>query len=211
MSRILDLQQKAQSLLETHQSDIDRELSNAIKQILSDMKATVRSEAQSLSTSIDSTRQTLSTKQSEATAEILTTIEQSVAQTKKQYRTAIADLQQQQQLELEHLKASLQASSQFSQDVVQKAKLKKALFTSNLALISLACIMLISAICLGYVSKSKYTDIKAMQNKVEYLKSQGGSMNIQKCGNEKKWRWCVQIDPKAQLYNNNYAVVQETN
>ena len=72
--------------------------------------------------------------------------------------------------------------------------------------------MLISSIALGYVSKSKYNDINEMQNKVDYLKSQGGSLNVQKCGNEKDWRWCVQIDPTVEkLYNNKFAVVQETN
>ncbi|WP_332971117.1 hypothetical protein, partial [Clostridioides difficile] len=64
----------------------------------------------------------------------------------------------------------------------------------------------------GYVSKSKYSDITAMENKVEYLKSEGGSLNIRKCGDEKDWRWCVQIDPTVEkLYNNKFAVVQETN
>ncbi len=63
----------------------------------------------------------------------------------------------------------------------------------------------------GYVSKSKYSDITEMENKVQWLKSQGASLNIQKCGTEKKWDWCVQIDPKAQQYSNNMRIVQETN
>ena len=46
----------------------------------------------------------------------------------------------------------------------------------------------------------------------QYLKSEGGSLNIRKCGDEKDWRWCVQIDPTVEkLYNNKFAVVQETN
>ena len=36
-----------------------------------------------------------------------------------------------------------------------------------------------------------------MENKVQWLKSQGASLNIQKCGTEKKWDWCVQIDESA--------------
>ena len=38
------------------------------------------------------------------------------------------------------------------------------------------------SIALGYVSKSKYNDINEMQNKVDYLKSQGGSMFTMECG-----------------------------
>ncbi|MEG0198868.1 MAG: hypothetical protein RR676_17225, partial [Acinetobacter sp.] len=76
---------------------------------------------------------------------------------------------------------------------------------------SIALILLISSFALAYVSKSKYSDIQAMQNKVDYLKSEGGSLNIQKCGTEKEWRWCVQIDPTEKPYSNNMRVVKETN
>jgi hypothetical protein len=55
-------------------------------------------------------------------------------------------------------------------------------FTSNIVLASIALILLISSIALGYVSKSKYNDINEMQNKVDYLKSQGGSMFTMECG-----------------------------
>jgi hypothetical protein len=88
---------------------------------------------------------------------------------------------------------------------------EKSPFSSNIVLALIALTLLISSICLGYVSKSKYSDITAMENKVEYLKSKG-SLNIRKCGDEKDWRWCVQIDPTVEkLYNNKFAVVQETN
>ena len=50
---------------------------------------------------------------------------------------------------------------------------EKSPFSSNIVLISIACISLISSICFGYVSKSKYNEINEMQNKVDYLKSQG--------------------------------------
>jgi hypothetical protein len=59
--------------------------------------------------------------------------------------------------------------------------------------------------------QSKYNDIKNRWNKVIYLKQNGGSMNIQQCGDKKTARLCVQIDPEAPLYNNNFMIVQETN
>jgi hypothetical protein len=53
--------------------------------------------------------------------------------------------------------------------------------------------LLISSIALGYVSKSKYNDINEMQNKVDYLKSQGGSMITMECGG----KLCVELDPNV--------------
>ena len=81
--------------------------------------------------------------------------------------------------------SELAAMNGLSQETAQAAKLRKTLISSNIALISLACITLISSICFGYVSKSKYSDITEMENKVQWLKSQGASLNIQKCGTEK--------------------------
>ena len=121
-------------------------------------------------------------------------------------------LQESLKAQIKSMNADLQTLSGLSQATAEQAKLKKALFSSNIVLALIALTLLISSICLGYVSKSKYSDITAMENKVEYLKSEGGSLNIRKCGDEKDWRWCVQIDPTVEkLYNNKFAVVQETN
>ena len=88
---------------------------------------------------------------------------------------------------------------------------EKALFSSNIILASIALILLITSISFAYISNSKYNDIKAMEAKVIYLKQNGGSMNIQKCGDSKTARLCVQVDPTAPAYSNNFVVVQETN
>ena len=101
--------------------------------------------------------------------------------------------------------SELAAVEQLEPKTAQAAKLKKTLITSNIALISLACITLISSICLGYVSKSKYSDITEMENKVQWLKSQGASLNIQKCGTEKKWDWCVPDRPESAAVQQQYA------
>ena len=95
--------------------------------------------------------------------------------------------------------SELAAVERLEPETAQAAKLKKTLITSNIALISLACITLISSICLGYVSKSKYNDIQAMQNKVDYLKSQGEHDN-----NNVRRKLCVELDPKYQ--DMNYAL-----
>ena len=83
-------------------------------------------------------------------------------------------LQESLKAQIKSMNADLQTLSGLSQATAEQAKLKKALFSSNIVLALIALTLLISSICLGYVSKSKYSDITAMENKVEYLKSEGG-------------------------------------
>ena len=147
MSKILDLQKRANNLLSQHQNDIDEKLNSEISQIFKDMRNTVQSEAQSLSSSIDSTKTDIQQKQSEATNEILQQIDQTTAQTKKQQQQGMTALLQEQQQQIKQLQANLQQLNGLSQETAKAAKLKKTLITSNIVLISLACITLISSIC----------------------------------------------------------------
>ena len=108
---------------------------------------------------------------------------QNLAQLLQQQTQETATLLNQQAEQLEQLKAQSAQLNSMSQGIAETAKIKKTLFTSNIVLASIALILLISSIALGYVSKSKYNDINEMQNKVDYLKSQGGSMFTMECGN----------------------------
>ena len=108
MSKILDLQKRANNLLSQHQNDIDEKLNSEISQIFKDMRNTVQSEAQSLSSSIDSTKTDIQQKQSEATNEILQQIDQTTAQTKKQQQQGMTALLQEQQQQIKQLQANLQ-------------------------------------------------------------------------------------------------------
>ena len=76
MNKILELQQKAQSLQEKHQSDIDKKLNSEMQAIFNDTERTLSEKAQSLMTSIDTTQTTIQAKQSESTAQITQQIEQ---------------------------------------------------------------------------------------------------------------------------------------
>ena len=171
MSRILDLQKKANDLLLQHQSDIDEKLNSEISQIFKDMRNTVRSEAQSLSSSIDSTKADIQQKQSEATNEILQQINKTTAQTKQQQQQGMNDLLQSQQQQIKQLQANLQQLNDLSQDIEQAASIKKTLTRSNTALILLACTMLISSICLAYVSKSKYNEMQARSARLQQIEA----------------------------------------
>ena len=117
------------------------------------------------------------------------------------------EMQESLQLQIQALKKDLQTLSALSQATAEQAKLKKALFSSNIVLASIALIFVISSICLGYVSKSKYSDINEMQKKVEYLKSRGGSMNISNCDNQ----LCIQIDTSKPNYQDGFRIVKEIN
>ncbi|PHT25142.1 hypothetical protein T459_35756 [Capsicum annuum] len=118
---------------------------------------------------------------------------QNLAQLLQQQTQETATLLNQQAEQLEQLKAQSAQLNSMSQGIAETAKIKKTLFTSNIVLASIALILLISSIALGYVSKSKYNDINEMQNKVDYLKSQGGSMFTMECGG----KLCVELDPNV--------------
>ena len=212
MSRTSDILNKAKILREQHQKNIDEKLKADMQTALKYTESFVNQRVDIISNDLEqeieqtqkSLQDSLQGKQTRIQANINTMGENLSKDTKA--------LQESLQAQIKSMNADLQTLSGLSQATAEQAKLKKALFSSNIVLISIACISLISSICFGYVSKSKYNEINEMQNKVDYLKSQGGSLNVQKCGNEKDWRWCVQIDPTVKkLYNNKFAVVQETN
>ena len=122
---------------------------------------------------------------------------QNLAQSLQRQTKETSDLLNQQQQQLKQLKAQSDQLNSMSQEIAKTAKIKKTLFTSNIVLASIALIFIISSLLLAYVSKSKYNDIQAMQNKVDYLKSQGGSMMTTTCGG----KLCVELDPKYQKAN----------
>ena len=125
MSKILDLQKRANNLLSQHQNDIDEKLNSEISQIFKDMRNTVQSEAQSLSSSIDSTKTDIQQKQSEATNEILQQIDQTTAQTKKQQQQGMTALLQEQQQQIKQLQANLQQLNGLSQENSQSSQIKE--------------------------------------------------------------------------------------
>ena len=64
-----------------------------------------------------------------------------------------------QQKNIDQLKASLNESNQLNQEIAAQVTLKKALFTSNIVLILVICILIISSIFLGYFNKTKYEEL----------------------------------------------------
>lgn len=77
----------------------------------------------------------------------------------------------QQMQQLQQLKAQSAQLSNISQDIFKTAKLKKALFTSNVILASIALILLISSFALAYVSKSKYNEMQAREARLQQIEA----------------------------------------
>ena len=211
MNRTSDILKKAQSLREKHQNDIDEKLTADMQTALNDTKSFVNQRVNIISNDmqreIEQTQQNLQDNlQSKKTS-----IQANINTMGENLNKDTQAMQESLQMQIQSMKKDLQTLNALNQATVEQAKLKKALFSSNIVLASIALILLITSISFAYVSNSKYNDIKAMEAKVIYLKQNGGSMNIQKCGDSKTARLCVQVDPTAPAYNNNFVVVQETN
>ena len=193
MSRTSDILNKAKILREQHQNDIDKKLIADMQTALKDTENFVNQRVGIISNDLEqeieqtqkSLQDNLQGKKTSIQANINTMGENLSKDTKA--------LQESLKAQIKSMNADLQTLSGLSQATAEQAKLKKALFSSNIVLASIALIFLISSICLGYVSKSKYSDINEMQNKVDYLKSQGGSMFTMECGG----KLCVELDPNV--------------
>ena len=174
----LRIEQEKQ-VMQEHQEKIGlfqkntKSLLNSSKKDLQSLQEDVQNTTKDATNLLNEAKQSLNSAQ---------TASQSLAELLQQQTEGTANLLSQQAEQLEQLKAQSAQLNSMSQGIAETAKIKKTLFTSNIVLASIALILLISSIALGYVSKSKYNDINEMQNKVDYLKSQGGSMFTMECG-----------------------------
>ena len=159
MNKILELQQKAQSLQEKHQSDIDKKLNSEMQAIFNDTERTLSEKAQSLMTSIDTTQTTIQAKQSESTAQITQQIEQHtrkiLAIQTKQLEQFTADQQ-----------AKLAQLNSLSTEIANHSKIRDTVLKSNTVMISIACIALIFSIAMSVISYVKYTQIKERNQQI---------------------------------------------
>ena len=185
----LRIEQEKQ-MMQGHQANIElfqqntESLLNSAEQSLKSLQVNVQRTTENAINQMAETKLSLISVQAES---------QNLAQLLQQQTQETATLLNQQAEQLEQLKAQSAQLNSMSQGIAETAKIKKTLFTSNIVLASIALILLISSIALGYVSKSKYNDINEMQNKVDYLKSQGGSMFTMECGG----KLCVELDPNV--------------
>jgi len=171
MSRILDIQTKAQALRQQHQQTIEQQLQSDIQQAVNDTTKCLQQRVSTITNDIDRSHSEILSHQSEATTALLQQIEQNTAKIKTQQQQGMTALLQEQQQQIKQLQANLQQLNGLSQETAQAAKLKKTLISSNIVLISIACIMLISSICLAYVSKSKYNEMQARSARLQQIEA----------------------------------------
>ena len=172
MNRILDIQKKAEELRQQHRQAIEQQLQSDIQQAVNDTTRCLQQRVSTINNDIDRSHSEILSHQSEATTALLQQIEQNTAKIKAQQQQGMTALLQQQQQQIEQLQANLQQLNDLSQDIEQAASIKKTLTRSNTALILLACTMLISSICLGYVSKSKYNEIQVKKERLQQIEYQ---------------------------------------
>ena len=191
MSKILDLQKRANDLLSQHQNDIDEKLSSEISQIFRDMQNTVRSEARSLNSSIDKTKNGY-------TAETERSNERDIAADQTDYspnetaaatrhdsptaRTTTADQTATSELAtIERLEPRNSPSSEVKENpyFIEYSLDFTGMYNAYQQYLS------------GIRQQEQIQRYTSDAEKVDYLKSQGGSMITTTCGK----KLCVELDP----------------
>ena len=165
--------EKAQSLREKHQNDIDEKLTADMQTALNDTKSFVNQRVNIISNDmqreIEQTQQNLQDNlQSKKTS-----IQANINTMGENLNKDTQAMQESLQMQIQSMKKDLQTLNGLSQATAEQAKLKKPFFSSNIILASIALILLITSISFAYISNSKYNDIKAMEAKVIYLKQNG--------------------------------------
>ena len=163
----LRIEQEKQ-MMQEHQEKIER-FQRTTENLLSSSESSLKS----LQTSAVSTTQTVTTIMTEAKRSLSLIESESKALAllieKQSQETASVLTQQAQQLK--QLKVQSDRLSSMSQEIAETAKIKKTLISSNIVLISIACIMLISSISLGYISKSKYNELQAREARLQQIEA----------------------------------------
>jgi hypothetical protein len=104
---------------------------------------------------------------------------------------------------------------QTEEQQVQNKSLLKQLTTLNMALILGVAILIMLIIALGFMGKSKYSEIRTLnmaidekQMRVDHLNRSGGSLTFSTCKqpNSKAQRLCIQINKDAGEWQNNFMV-----
>ena len=155
-------------MMQEHQIQVDS-FQNKTKNMLKNSEL----ELQSLQKSAQHTT-SIVTELAQQAQESMTLVQsesKNLAQCLQAQAQATSDLCLQQMQQLQQLKAQSAQLSNISQDIFKTAKLKKALFTSNVILASIALIFIISSIALAYVSKSKYNEMQAREARLQQIEA----------------------------------------
>lgn len=198
MSRITELEQKAQAFHQKLHQDTEKSLEEGMKPIFKDTKTILLKRLSIISESIEQGAESLKEQDSQATEEITTQILENKVYLKRQQSEATAEISEQiktykEQLLKEHtqalkehtqvlkefhtahkkqvesLQANLRESTRLSEEIAKQSNLKTALISSNIVLISVALIAFISIILMTYAGTSKYSEIQAKEARLQQI------------------------------------------
>jgi methionyl-tRNA synthetase len=200
---------KALELLANIDKKYNSELQNIEEQLLNGIEQTSQTIKDSLSTRVNITATAIQ----QSDEKLVRNIRDSSQQVEKQLEQYQALLQS----KLSRLK-QMNEQIQTQEQQVQNKSLLKQLTTLNMALILGVAILIMLIIALGFMGKSKYSEIRTLnmainekQMRVDHLNKSGGSLNISTCTSQtgKNPRLCIQINKNAGEWQGGYMVPME--
>ena len=163
MSRTSEILQKAQSLRQKHQEDIDSELKNGIRLALNDTKNFVKQRANTILNDMETEIEKVETDLTQNLQNQKTEMQSKIGKVASSFNSNTQVLNMDLQKQIQDMKLHLQTLQSLSQETIEQAKLKKALTLSIFPLILVLLILLISNMFLGYINKTNYKELNQIK------------------------------------------------
>ena len=163
MSRTSEILQKAQSLRQKHQEDIDSELKNGIRLALNDTKNFVKQRANTILNDMEMEIEKVETDLTQNLQNQKTEMQSKIGKVASSFNSNTQALNRDLQKQIQDMNLHLQTLQSLSQETIEQAKLKKALTLSIFPLILVLLILLISNMFLGYISKTNYKELNQIK------------------------------------------------
>ena len=163
MSRTSEILQKAQSLRQKHQEDIDSELKNGIRLALNDTKNFVKQRANTILNDMETEIEKVETDLTQNLQNQKTEMQSKIGKVASSFNSNTQALNRDLQKQIQDMNLHLQTLQSLSQETIEQAKLKKALTLSIFPLILVLLILLISNMFLGYISKTNYKELNQIK------------------------------------------------
>jgi DNA repair exonuclease SbcCD ATPase subunit len=197
---------KALELLANIDKKYNNELQNIEEQLGKGIEQTSRTIKDSLNTRANTTENAIQ-QSDEMISQRIQNSSQQIEEQLRQYQALIKS-------KLSDL-AQTNEKIQTAERQAQNKNVENQLSLLSMGLISAVAILIILVIALGFMAKSKYSEIQTLnmiivekQARVDHLNKSGGSLNISTCTqpNSKAQRLCIQINKKAGDWQDNYMI-----
>ena len=163
MSRTSEILQKAQSLRQKHQEDIDSELKNGIRLALNDTKNFVKQRANTILNDMETEIEKVETDLTQNLQNQKTEMQSKIGKVASSFNSNTQALNRDLQKQIQDMTLHLQTLQSLSQETIEQAKGKKALTLSIFPLILVLLILLISNMFLGYINKTNYKELNQIK------------------------------------------------